>query len=57
MSFFKNFIAEENGQDMVEYGLVVGLIVLAAVGALTAYSGVISTAFGVQGGRITTNVK
>lgn len=36
MSFLKNFLIEEEGQDMVEYGLVIALVV---VGASVAYAG------------------
>ena len=39
MSFLKNFFVEEEGQDMVEYGLVIALVV---VGGITAY-GLLST--------------
>jgi Flp pilus assembly pilin Flp len=35
MTFLKNFCLEEDGQDMVEYGLILALIVAAAV---TIYS-------------------
>jgi Flp pilus assembly pilin Flp len=35
MQFLKKFLIEEEGQDLVEYGLVLALVV---VGAATAYS-------------------
>ncbi|MGD1071412.1 MAG: Flp family type IVb pilin [Bryobacteraceae bacterium] len=31
MSFLKNFFAEEDGQDMVEYGLILALVVAGGV--------------------------
>lgn len=36
---FKNFIREEEGQGMTEYGLVLGLIAVAVVGALALLRG------------------
>jgi Flp pilus assembly pilin Flp len=43
MSFLKNFFVEEDGQDMVEYGLVVSLVVIAGVVGYTAFGTAIST--------------
>jgi pilus assembly protein Flp/PilA len=43
MSFLKKLFIEEDGQDMVEYGLVIALVVIAAAAALTAFKGNIST--------------
>jgi pilus assembly protein Flp/PilA len=43
MSFWKQLFHEEDGQDMVEYGLIIGLVVLACVTAYTALGGSIST--------------
>lgn len=37
MNFLKNFLIEEDGQDMVEYGLIIGLAVLACVAAYTTF--------------------
>ena len=42
----QNLIAREEGQDLVEYALVVALIALGAVAAMTLLSGEISTVFG-----------
>lgn len=56
MSFLKNLFVEEDGQDMVEYGLVLSLVVLAAVALLTAFNGKISTAFGQLGTDVTTQL-
>ena len=62
MSFFKNLLSnnlmvEEDGQDMVEYGLVIALVVIASVGLLTTFNGKISTAFTALGTDVTTNIK
>ena len=46
MTFLKNFFVEEDGQDMVEYGLVISLVVAAAAGIMLVYTGAVSTAFG-----------
>jgi len=37
MSFLKNFFVEEEGQDMVEYGLVIALVVIGAAAGYTAF--------------------
>lgn len=34
MSNFKKILNDEDGQGMVEYGLILGLIAIAAIGAL-----------------------
>jgi pilus assembly protein Flp/PilA len=39
MRFIKNFIREEEGQDVVEYALVIGLVALAGTAGLTALAG------------------
>jgi len=39
MQFIKNFIREEEGQDVVEYALVIGLVALAGTGGLTLLAG------------------
>ncbi|MBB6142641.1 pilus assembly protein Flp/PilA [Silvibacterium bohemicum] len=43
---FHNLIADESGQDMIEYALVAALVGLAAVAALTALATAIKTLFG-----------
>ena len=45
MSFLKNFFVEEDGQDMVEYGLVVAGIVLGGAAIMLAYSNSVKAAF------------
>lgn len=32
----KNFLMDEDGQGMVEYGLIIGLVAIVVIGALTA---------------------
>lgn len=49
MSFLKNLLVEEDGQDMVEYGLVLGLVVLAAAAAVSGLGGKISAGFSTLG--------
>ncbi len=56
MSFIKNLFNEEDGQDMVEYGLVIALVVLAAGAVMTAFKGSISTAFSTLGTSVTTSL-
>jgi pilus assembly protein Flp/PilA len=51
-----NLIAEESGQDLIEYALVAGLIGLAAVTAMTSLAGKISTAFNAVGSQLTSAV-
>jgi Flp pilus assembly pilin Flp len=53
MTILKNFFAEEDGQDMVEYGLVISLVVIGAVGALGAFNTTFGTALGTVGTAIT----
>jgi pilus assembly protein Flp/PilA len=42
MSLLKNFFVEEDGQDMVEYGMIIAVLVLGAIAAFTAFGGKIS---------------
>lgn len=56
MSFLKNLFVEEDGQDMVEYGIVIALVVIAAAAAMTTFSGKITTAFGTLGGQVVSNI-
>jgi len=45
MQNLKDLLAQEEGQDLVEYALIVALISLAAVTGMKALAGNISTAF------------
>jgi pilus assembly protein Flp/PilA len=44
---FQNLLSHEDGQDLVEYALVVALIALGSVAALNSLSSAIATEFGV----------
>jgi pilus assembly protein Flp/PilA len=57
MSLLKKLFTEEEGQDMVEYGLVIAIVVIGAVTLLGAFKTSLSTAFGAIGGDVTTNIK
>jgi pilus assembly protein Flp/PilA len=52
----KNFLAEESGQDLIEYALVAALIGLGAVTAMTGLATKISNAFGNIGNTLSTNI-
>jgi pilus assembly protein Flp/PilA len=39
------FVREENGQDLIEYALLAGFIALAAVAAMTALGGQLTTLY------------
>jgi pilus assembly protein Flp/PilA len=45
MQFIKNFLREDDGQGMVEYGIILGLVSVLAIGALTLMGGDISGVF------------
>jgi pilus assembly protein Flp/PilA len=45
---------EEDGQDLVEYGLLVALVALAATAGMNALAGAINTAFVNLGTRLNT---
>ena len=53
---FSQFIAEESGQDLIEYALVAGLIGLGAVLAMGRLSNTIGNAFNAIGTSLTNNV-
>lgn len=44
-SFVRRFVREEEGQDLLEYALLVALIALVAVAAVTAAGTTVSTIF------------
>jgi len=48
----KNFIEDENGQGMVEYGLIIALVAVVLIGALTLLSGNITGIFGAAGNAL-----
>jgi pilus assembly protein Flp/PilA len=45
MKLWKRFLAEESGQGLVEYALIIALIAVVAVTAITLLGGRISTLF------------
>ncbi len=49
MTLWKNLFVEEDGQDMVEYGMIIAVLVLGAIVAFTAFGGKLSTGLGALG--------
>jgi pilus assembly protein Flp/PilA len=49
-----NFIRNEQGQGMVEYGLILGLIAIVVIAALTATGTSVSSLFSFISGQVTT---
>jgi pilus assembly protein Flp/PilA len=45
MSFLMNFLREEEGQDLIEYALLVALIALVCVAALTSAGSQVNAIF------------
>jgi pilus assembly protein Flp/PilA len=45
VNYFRAFVAAEEGQDLLEYALLVALIALVAVVAVTAAGGSVNTIF------------
>jgi Flp pilus assembly pilin Flp len=56
MGLIKNLFAEEDGQDMVEYGLVIALVVVAAASVLTGFKGKISTGLSSLGASVSASL-
>lgn len=46
MELIRRFVREEEGQGLVEYALIIGLIAIVAIAALTVSGGSISKIFG-----------
>ncbi|MGB8538621.1 MAG: Flp family type IVb pilin [Acidobacteriaceae bacterium] len=55
-SIVSGFVADESGQDLIEYALVAALIALGATAAMNTLAGTISTAFTTVGSKLTSNV-
>jgi pilus assembly protein Flp/PilA len=51
-NFVKSFVREEEGQDLLEYALLVALIALVAIGAVGAAGGSVSTIFSNIAGQL-----
>jgi pilus assembly protein Flp/PilA len=52
-NLFNRFVREEQGQDLIEYALLAGLISLAATVGITALGGALSTKFTGLGTTVT----
>jgi pilus assembly protein Flp/PilA len=48
----RDAMKDENGQDMVEYAIVMGLIAMGATAAMKTLAGTISTGFGSLGTKL-----
>jgi pilus assembly protein Flp/PilA len=53
MQALQDAVKDESGQDMVEYGLVLGLVALGATAAISGLSTTIATAFTALGTKLT----
>ena len=51
-----NLVADESGQDLIEYALVAALVGLGAVASMKSLANSINTAFNSVGGSLTGNV-
>jgi Flp pilus assembly pilin Flp len=56
LSSRRRFLNEEDGQDMIEYGLVISLVVVGGAAAYVAFQGEISNALNTLGSSITSNL-
>jgi pilus assembly protein Flp/PilA len=56
IEMLKNFHNEESGQDLLEYALVLAAVLAAVVAGSTSLSGIITTAIGTLGNRITNTI-
>jgi pilus assembly protein Flp/PilA len=48
----QNFVRDESGATAIEYGLIAALVSVAAIVALQALGGSLSTIFGVVSGKL-----
>jgi len=53
---FQNLISQDEGQDLVEYALIVALIALAATAGMGTLAKAINTAFSTVGTNLSANV-
>ncbi len=54
MELIRRFMVEEEGQGLVEYALIIGLIAVVAIAALTASGGSISSMFNTISSKLST---
>ncbi len=52
MSFIRNFVNEEEGQSMIEYALLAGIIAVAAISVRTLIRGNMVDVFGTVDGAL-----
>jgi pilus assembly protein Flp/PilA len=52
INYVKSFANQEEGQDLLEYALLVALIALIAIAAVTAAGGAVSTIFNTIAGAL-----
>ncbi|MGI8643140.1 MAG: Flp family type IVb pilin [Thermomicrobiales bacterium] len=52
VALFDRIVREEEGQDLVEYAILVALIAIVAVIGVTAFGGAVNTFFSGLAGRI-----
>jgi pilus assembly protein Flp/PilA len=55
-NMISGLIADESGQDLIEYALVAALIALGATAAITSLGTTVSTAFSTVGSKLTAAV-
>jgi len=53
MNFIKRFLNEEDGQDGVEYALLIGFVSVAIIAAATQFTTAFSGFWGDAGGAVT----
>jgi pilus assembly protein Flp/PilA len=52
MTMLKNFFKKEDGQGMVEYGLIIALVSIVVIGALTFMGGELGNLFNTIGNSL-----
>jgi pilus assembly protein Flp/PilA len=57
LSVMLQILKDENGQDLIEYALVVALIAFAATAGMSTLAGDLNAAFNTIGAKVTTYVK
>ena len=56
LAFARQFVGDDEGQDVVEYGLLIATIAIVVLVATTAFGGSINDWFNRLAGRVTTTV-